>query len=59
MVNALETYMIARQTWHADMDRAMRDAASGAGYPGEEVLQWMESWGDEVERAEPKPLTSM
>lgn len=59
VVDALETYVLARKTWHAHMDRAMGDAASGAGYSGEDVLQWMESWGDAVEKAEPKPLTSI
>ena len=39
------------------MDRALDDVRTGIGYDGEEVLEWMESWGTENEKAEPRRLT--
>lgn len=57
IADAVETYLLSRPQWHRDMDRALDDVRTGIGYDGEEVLEWMESWGTENEKAEPRRLT--
>ena len=58
ITEAVENYVLGRQTWHKDMDKAMADAKAGAGYNGEDVLRWMASWGSEDEKPKPLPLRS-
>jgi predicted transcriptional regulator len=58
IADAVENYVLGRDGWHGDMDKAMADAKAGAGYDGEEVLQWMASWGGEDEKLKPLPSRS-
>ena len=57
IADAVEIYLLGRSQWHRDMDGALSDVNAGIGYDGEDVLDWMESWGTESEKPEPRRLT--
>ncbi|MFN4205307.1 MAG: hypothetical protein ACK4HG_02855 [Agrobacterium albertimagni] len=48
VARAVEAYLDGRNRWQADMDRALGDVDRDLGHDGDEVLTWMESWGDEA-----------
>lgn len=53
--NAINTYVSNQLRWVTDMDAAILDAKEGQFYDGGEVIEWLESWGDNVEKDRPMP----
>jgi predicted transcriptional regulator len=53
---AVQTYLRNHTRWRRDMDKALLDVDAGGGYSGDEVLEWMESWGSDAERPRPAAL---
>ena len=47
ITRAVEAYVEGRSLWEADMERALADVERDLGHDGEEVLAWMETWGEE------------
>ncbi len=47
VTRAVEAYVDGRARWQADMERALADVDADHGHDGEDVLAWMERWGDE------------
>jgi predicted transcriptional regulator len=47
VTRAVEAYVDGRRRWHADMEKALADVDRDLGHDGDEVLAWMEGWGEE------------
>ncbi|KQW31291.1 hypothetical protein ASE36_03225 [Rhizobium sp. Root274] len=47
ITRAVVAYVDGRARWQADMERALADVDSDQGHDGDDVLAWMERWGDE------------
>lgn len=56
ITRAVEAYVEGRARWQADMERALEDIERDLGHDGDEVLAWMDRWGDEP-GATPPPLS--
>ncbi|MFN3506018.1 MAG: hypothetical protein ACK4ZU_00975 [Allorhizobium sp.] len=56
ITRAVEAYVEGRARWQADMERALEDIERDLGHDGDEVLAWMDRWGDEP-GAPPPPLS--
>jgi predicted transcriptional regulator len=50
---AVERFLQDRARWHEDMTAATADADRAFGADGEDVLEWMDSWGTAQERERP------
>lgn len=57
VTDAVEIYLRNQARWQQDMDAALKDANDGLGYAGDDVLAWLESWGEDAERPQPSLLT--
>jgi predicted transcriptional regulator len=53
ITRAVEAYVDGRARWLADMERALDDVERDLGHDGEDVLAWMERWGDEPQTPPP------
>ena len=52
--DAIDTYVNNQLRWLTEMDSAIADAKDERSYDGSEVLEWLESWGSDTEKARPK-----
>lgn len=52
---AVAAYMHERTAYMRELDEAMQSAASGVGHSGDQIFDWMRSWGTRNELPEPKP----
>ncbi|MGN7291962.1 hypothetical protein [Rhizobium sp. SAFR-030] len=50
---AVERFLKDRARWHEDMKAATADVDRDIGADGEDVLEWMDSWGIAQERERP------
>ncbi|WP_349437791.1 type II toxin-antitoxin system RelE/ParE family toxin [Pararhizobium sp. A13] len=55
--DAIDTYVNNQLRWLSDMDAATRDAKQGQSLDGDEVLDWLESWGGDAEKPRPGPTS--
>jgi predicted transcriptional regulator len=53
VTDAVETYLRNQALWQMDMDAALKDVGDGLGYAGDDVLAWLESWGEDAELPQP------
>ncbi|CAN7161932.1 CopG family ribbon-helix-helix protein [Pararhizobium sp. LjRoot238] len=53
--DAIDTYVNNQLRWLSDMDAATRDVKQGQSFDGDEVLDWLESWGGGGEKPRPGP----
>ncbi len=44
---AIETYVEGLNRWHADMEQALADVDRDIGHDGDDILNWMDRWGEE------------
>jgi predicted transcriptional regulator len=56
VTDAVETYLRNQARWQLDMDTALKDVDDGLGYAGNDVLAWLESWGEDAELPQPSLL---
>jgi predicted transcriptional regulator len=56
VTDAVQTYLRNQTCWRKEMDKALLDVDAGGGYSGEQVLEWMESWGTDAEKQRPAAL---
>jgi predicted transcriptional regulator len=52
---AVASYVKDRAAYLQDIDQAMASAESGVGHSGEQIFEWMESWGTDSEKPSPAP----
>ncbi len=52
---AVEAYVRDRMAYIRDLDRAVASAESGVGHSGEQIFDWMQSWGQAGEITSPQP----
>ena len=52
---AVALYMKDRTAYLRDLNEAVADADSGFGHSGEQVFDWMKTWGTEDEASPPAP----
>ena len=55
VTDAIGTYVNNQLRWLSEMDSAVADAKDGPSYDGSKVLEWLESWDSDSEKARPKP----
>lgn len=55
IASALQSFLTHNQRWDEDMKAALQDVENGFGVDGEDVLDWMDSWGRNDERPRPLP----
>lgn len=53
--DAIGTYVNNQLRWLSEMDAATREAKQGQSFDGDEVLDWLESWGGDTEKPHPGP----
>ena len=58
VTDAVQQYLTNQDRWKRDMDAALLDIENGAGYDGDQVLDWMESWGTDAEKPRPQLTTT-
>jgi predicted transcriptional regulator len=52
---AVEAYVKDRLAYVTDLDQAVSSSESGVGHSGEQIFDWIRSWGTEQELPSPKP----
>jgi predicted transcriptional regulator len=52
---AVESYVNNRAAYIRELDEAVASADQQAGYSGEAIFKWLDSWGTEHELPSPKP----
>ncbi len=52
---AVSTYIQERADYMRELDEAVKSAESGIGHSGEQIFDWMRSWGTASEQASPEP----
>ncbi len=52
---AVESYVRDRSAYVQELDEAVASTESGYGHSGEQIHNWMNSWGTENELAAPEP----
>lgn len=56
IAGALQSFLTHNQRWDEDMKAALQDVENDFGVDGEDVLDWMDSWGRSDERPRPLPI---
>ncbi|WP_205910503.1 ribbon-helix-helix protein, CopG family [Rhizobium sp. FY34] len=51
VATALQHYLIGHHRWQADIEAALQDVDEERGHDGDDVLDWMKSWGSPEEQA--------
>ena len=52
---AVSQYMRERMDYIRELDSAVESAESGIGHSGEQIFNWMKSWGTSAETQSPQP----
>lgn len=52
---AIAFYVKDRAAYLLDIDEAVASAESGIGHSGEQIFEWMNSWGTDGELPSPQP----
>jgi predicted transcriptional regulator len=55
VVEAVEAYVRDRLAYVADLDAAVASAEKGQLHSGEQIFEWMHSWGEPDELQSPSP----
>jgi predicted transcriptional regulator len=52
---AVSAYVADRAAYLRDIDSAVLSAESGIGHSGDQIFEWLESWGTDNEKPSPSP----